>query len=864
MKKLKSISSLFLAATMVLAGCSRHAEKTPLRDAQAVQNLGPSGTDTNLQLAANTARLKKTLYFDEQSMATEDYFRLVDDINTFGKLEDDDSLRSLARSMYGAFYKDGSTYTKTKFEKIYAEAMAGQGELEVQKQLTLIARELSVTKEKLARLFDSSAAQYPWPKEITHLNQALTSTDAYVNWLLGKGIPRLNLKPELSRPVIAAIRTAYLQYRPGFVEMANGLENAKDFEHALGSLKIALQKFKVKLPEEPARVLEHADRISEELSTMESSQDALTLIIDVWRLVPADKRATVFKAAAPELYDALNERSESELDCLSIPICLLNPPLGIVRRIIILPKISEIGVQNIHDKIESAARTYLIKTVHEQAADLLKQIPVQAKTTLVAEAEKYQKLVARIQNDFPGYVKEKTGKWAATEFKQDVRGMETSRVRVKFGGKSDIEVRGLVPSGATVTTGAATLGLSLGLSHEFLPEKGERVRPALLEPIVKMLAIGGFRQTNGKQFPSMMLPLDGQLKEVFRLEDLMRGKTSFAVPDSFTANANFVMDRKTAPKNASVGAQAELLRGLARQIRFHQDWEKNIFDEQLGVIQVEDVATDIPKGAIDYSLFPKDLIFAMALGDAGALVQNVIRDLSPAFILMNDQNVLWGNQYRDISMDKVVKVTGAGLVNIEKGARGKTVRTADIARYVLALDEFLTATADLEKTTAKPLQGAVQKDIQDARGYLKYFQIGLATFLKYATQGKNDPNTGAVNGKYMFSGGKLVKVDSPYTLEDQALAIRALVASSKSLGIRIFESSALDTYYFMNKSMWSPRAQFYSPQFSAKGIDARAPSFHEVIQTLVAVDELAPSMNTESRHQWENIAQPWIHALQDL
>jgi hypothetical protein len=350
----------------------------------------------------------------------------------------------------------------------------------------------------------------------------------------------------------------------------------------------------------------------------------------------------------------------------------------------------------------------------------------------------------------------------------------------------------------------------------------------------------------------------------------MKGTTSFNVPDSFNTTGDFVMDRVHAKPNSSVKAQAELLRGIARQLRFHRDWEKNDFDEQMSTVQLEDLASEIPKGAIEYSLFPKDLIFALSLGNAGAILQNVIRKSSPAFLVMTNKPVLWGERYEEIGTDNLATV--AGLVSIENGKRGKSVRTADIARYVLALSEFMDATEGMEKTKASPLTALnsdgkpMLNDVLEARRYMKLFQMGLTNFLVFATCGRTDTACvkGSVHGQYSIENGKLVPVKSPITLENQALVIRAIIASARTLGMSVFNPTALDAYFFMNEKLWDEKRQFYAVDLNEQGETGRAPNIVELAQALVAGSELAPLMGTESRHQWEKISMPWIHALQDL
>ncbi|MGZ6466425.1 MAG: hypothetical protein ACXWQJ_04015 [Bdellovibrionota bacterium] len=846
-------------AALTIVSCSRRAENKPLPGMVPVI-FGPKNEDVEVNFEAPKRQLvaENGITKEQGEMNSADYFRLVDDLNSLATTTQDPKLHKLAEEMYGAFYKSGNTYTTNSFNRFYVEAILGQAQAPAQKQLSIIARDISLAKQKLTILLNDSAATYPWPREFSDLNQAVTAADAYVSWLM-KAIPRLGLSEELMRPVTAAIRAEYSRYRPGFAQMAVSLEKADSFAQAVKSVKVALAKFDVKLPEEQAALVTKADKLVVSLDEMETSQDALTLLIDVWRLVPENSREAVFKPVVPELYDYFSDKSDLSLSCLAAKFCI-NPVLELSKRVGILPKLTEFGVSKIHDQVAAAAKEFLIKSVRSEAASLIPQIPVQARSHIVTEAEKYQALIAGIQSDFAGFGRSHARNWGAKEFTQELRGMEAGRVSVKIGGAGNISVQPLADITNRVTTGSETLGLSLSLSHEFLPKQGStRLRPALVEPILKLLAIGGFPQLSGKYFPPQLLALDGKPDEMFKIDELLKGTTSFAVPDTFTGNPDFFMDRTKAKRSASVGAQAELLRGLARQIRFHRDWEKNIFDDELSTIQVEDIAPEIPKGAVEMSFFPKELIFALALGDSAAILQNMIRPSSTAFLVMPDGELMWGDRYKEIADGKLSAV--AGLVSIENGIRGKTVRTGEIARYILALSEFLDATEGIEQTKASPLLATdsdgkrILDELNDGRRYMRLLQMGLTNFLVSQAQQKD----GSMISTFSLEGGHLSKVDGALSLEDQALAIRALNASARSLELPIFRWAALDTYYAMNKKFWDPNRQFYTASVGGR---ARALSLREVTLTLLAGNELAPHMKAASQAQWEKISGPWITAIE--
>lgn len=860
---MKTLARLSPVAALLLTGfaltaCSRSVENAPLADATVVT--GPTRQDTRLALLPRpSAELQKTLR-TEKEIDTAAYFRLVEDLAELSSQQRSEATLNLSRQLYEAYYAQPAARAKLS-GSLYLQAILGEGEPEVKKELAVIAKDLRFAIAALTDLLDRSRTTYPWPQRPANFAQFLTAADNYAVWLVDQ-IGRLGLEEQISRTVRQAVRDEYQKYRPRVVSLIERLQGARYLGQALGVVKTAIAELGMKIGAAERQQIRQAEGLAASIAATDSDVKALALLIQVWRMLPPAEREPVFRAVSPEFYEFLEGKSESDLDCLSASVCF-HPILGPARRLVILPKINRYGVDNIRAMVDTSAKDYLLQSVLKMAGSFLPELPGMVKQTMLAQAGKYQELVARIQADFSGFTRRNFERWEKTNFPDPVRGLETTRVAFKFRGKNKLSVKPRA-NVKGFASGAETLGASLAVAQLHVPEKKSARQAALVAPLVKLLAISGFRQAgSGKTFPSLLFPLDGPRDEVFEIKNLLQGKTSFAVPDSFSASEGFVLDRKDQKAHAGVGGQAELLRGISRQIRFHRDWEENLFDRTLGNIQVEDVVTEIPRGSVHFSVFPKDVVFALSVGSAAAILQNIIRDLSPAFLLLPGGEQLWGNQYDQIGEGKLSTV--AGLVNIEDGQRGRTVKTADIARYILALDEFLTATEGIENTKAKPLLevGADGRTVLDqlleARRYLRLFQMGLTNFLVYVAQDKD----GGFHGSYTFDG-KTMREPSPRSLADQVLAVRALVASARRLELATFSWAALDGYYFMNRSLWDKTQQFYATSLDGSGARSGSAGLAEISATIRGIEELSPYMPGDVRAQWEQVNKPWVRALEDF
>lgn len=861
------LTLLTVAAMSLVTACTRAVNDTPLKDAADVV-IKPLMQDTKLSLKPVAPGAPHTkLAFAARPYSTAKYFQLVDDLRVLGRRESDDGLVALANGMYRSFYANPANYTRTTFLKgPIPNAIVGEGEAPIRGAVVSMDKDLRVAVEEFTKLLGASRRQFHWPSALPKLAPALGITDQYAEWLI-TSLQSLKIAGTMKAVAELQIREQYKKYRPILAAFAAGIDGAKSMREALNAVQRGTKQLGVKLQGADAEKLRQAGALADQLDEMEDAQDALATLITVWRITPEAEREPLFRKVSSDFYDFLESKSESDLNCLARKHCP-NPVLGIAK-LVIFKKLNEFGVDKIHAQIDAAGRDSIVDSAHQMVVKFLPSLPNLLRDTVVSQVAPYLKTIAKIRADVAGFTRSHLEPWAAKNLALPLKGLEAGSVTVSLQARDQISVIPVAPKrggGLTIVdTGAETLGASLSLAQTFLPaQNGPGLQAALLEPIMKLLAIGGFRQANGKPFPNFLLPIDGPVQKIFQLPNLMKEPTTYAVPDSFQANEQFQMDRVHARKNVSVAAQAELLRGIARQVGFYRDWEQNIYDVSLGKILVEDLVAEIPKGLVKTGLLPKDVLFAMALGNAGALLENLVLEATPAFLVLEKGEILWGDRYQEIRGDKVSAV--AGIVSIVDGKRTDVVKTGDVARYVLALDEFMAASEGMEKSTSaillKPTndgKSTLLADLVEIRKKLSLVQMGLTNYLVYVAL---QPD-GSLGAEFRVGRG-MEKIAGARHLEDQALAIRALLASAKRLELPLFRWSALDIYYGMNKNFFDADRQFYGTELSADGKHSGTAGLGQVVQVLLAGEELTDFMPTEARAQWEQLAKPWLKALQNL
>jgi hypothetical protein len=834
-------------------GCSRRAEQNGLTD--AVVEIGPSSRDSRLELTPLPLNQMQDRLRINAPMATSDFLRATINISDLGESIGAQEIQELAKKLKLSHYSGKGNFLGTTFSSsVYPQAFVGEGELIAKPALREIAGDLQTAVSEINRLLLRSKKEYRWPTHLDTLEEGILAADRFIVWF-SHGIAPLPINPLLKKPVVAAIGAEYGKARPFLLKASQNLEQAQSLGQAVSTVRNLAKGLNFEIPGETAKQLEAASSLARSLTAMKSSQEALGVVIQVWRLIPPEDRESVFRSRASEFYDFLKDKDDASLRCLEATFCL-NPIIEVAKRVIILPKISEYGVQRLKGEINVASRDYLIATVLDFAADYFPTVPDLISREMQSQQRQYTALIQAVLRDFRGFVTPRLNKWAQAKFTRPLRMFPAPQIKVNLRSSRNVVTEAV--NQKNTSSDAESVGLSLATAHLGLAPSEAELRHQLVEPILQLLSISGFRQTSGAIYPSLMFPLLGERSQVFDIKKLLQGKVPFAIPNQLSFQKNLQLNRATVKAASSVMSQAEILRGLARQIKFHRDWETNSFDSALGKYLAEELVAEAPQGAIGESIFPKSVIFSLAVGNAGALLQNIVLPSSPAFLLLPEGELLWGERYEEIGEGRISTV--AGLVDIVNGQRASRVDTLAVARFSLALNEFIDATEGIENSNAAPLKErldsgkTVLDEVVRARRYLRLFQLGLTNYLTSVAQTSRGGFRRYVD---LSELGEPKKDSGGEDLITTATAIRALVASSNRFEMRVFSWAALDGYYFMNRNLWDRQWQFYrtSPEANA------APDLSQVSEVLMALHALKPFMPVGAQQQFENLANPWLRAL---
>lgn len=850
-----------MAFAATVAGCApQQAERMY---SQPQTQFGPLQQDTDLGLegpremsSIDPAKLRWEGEVDSASV-----FNAAEELIDLGHVSGRPVLGNLGERLGDAFYAAAPNTTRATLEESpYISAAIGETKADALKTAKESDRMLAEQSALVMRILDETGARYPWPQGALKPEYLIDAAQIYTEIFLEQ-LDRSPVDPRIRSAIHAAAQEKIFKRlddvrRDAAVVLAeaNGII-------VIFRLRELLDKYDVKLDRATRSQLDKVERTLRSAQRIEDAQDALSVIVDLWKLTDPSAREATFKPISPELYDYLDGKSPAGLACLQSLDCsdLL---IVLAKKVKILPALRSYGIPKIRERILRATRDGVVNQFEAQASQLLPGLPRMIGEEFLSEIGSLRSLLRSVESDFDGFVRSLAARAAdsllATPAGVELRGVEASRVRVDLEGGRGLEIAP-VRSGAVVT-GAETIGASFAFAAKTLSGSEAdadlpEFRKKAIEQINKMLAIGGFRDGHGIAFSSFARSIDPSKNLHLDLRHFLEGEESFAVPDRLIVSEAFHQN-ESGDVQVSARSQAEMLHGLSLLVSFFRDWESNAFDRHLGSLTVEDYVPQLPKGSIAQSLFPKDIVFSLAVGNAAVILQNLTRKLSPVFVINLERRAVWANEF-DLSEGN--PATMAALVDIDQGLRADWVHSTDVARFLVSIADFLQATEGIENTKAKALiePGVDGKRPVDtlisARDRMRLLLVGLANFLSHQMQDKD----GGIRARFNRLSGE-TQATEPRRLLDQALTIRALLTAGRVLNMDIYRWAALDAYAFMNRTLFNHELGFYQ---AIEG-SGQAPDFRTLVATLLAGEELKNQMTEKSRLQWERISSDWLSALE--
>lgn len=803
------------------------------------------------------------------------YLNLSDDLMSLGQSSRWVSLANLGVQLHDGLYSSKGTTTEVKFsDSPYVEAAIGETEDSSLKEIKSASDMLVSQNKVITELLDKDVMSYPWPSGRMALRTGYREARKYLQHfkmvLMQKEIDprvRVTLTQEIEKSESTTL--AKLEARITSIESATGLEVV------LQSIETTMSDFQATLGTEQAAQLKFGHTLAELLKNAKDEQDLLSIIIVIWeQLTPLD-RETIIKPKSAELYEYLNGRDASDMECLKDRDCFFGGVMvKIAKQWKIFPAIKEYGVDKARIDIDKASRDEAVAAIEAVVAEQIPTLPKLLREQVEKGIAEFVTKLQKISSNYPLFLKTAMQSWSQKQFEDDVslKAVETSRISLDWKPQSislSAKTSQRNPEDPIVYAQAQVMGASLAAGAQRLMTEeslaswnNNQYRRVALENINRMLVLGGYHRPGGQLAPSYAMAINSQYPGFSRMDlhRMLDVDLYFAMPDRVVLDGP--IQRKLGPsqKDISIQSQAELLRGLSLMIRYLRDWETNAYDHTLGKVSIADYITDLPASEVNRALFPKEMMFSMAVANSAAILVNILKELTPVFLLSTQSRLIWANEF-NFDQSHEDTTTMAGVVSLAGGVRAPVVASRDVAKYILALTEFLRSSEGLDKTKSPVLREGADKGkgtpvdtLVEARGKLRLLLLGLSNFLVHRMMSED----GGVITEFDLKTMKASTATRQFV--DQIMVMRALNESGQFLGLSLYQARAIDIYYFLNQKFFRPELGFWSQSES----QAIALSPMELVSGLRAFVEIRSWLPEESQNQMDRVLNVWGEAINHL
>jgi uncharacterized membrane protein (UPF0136 family) len=822
-------SKILISALLLLAACApkitERVYETPNK------TFTTHGTDTRLNLRLREQGESPPDLVWRGTVSTAEYFAQAENFMKLGENTGKPALREKGLAWIRHFYQVPETTLKVDMAySPFINLAASQAQTQVHKSLDEVLLVMEYAKPVVLAHVLAQGKKMP-PTSKVGFEGLLNQAEVFTQLVLAD-IPNIKLpavvEEGFSTELVKATEPIFADLRLVIDE----LRAVKTLSQLLTVVESTVVKFKVTLEPDTLRSMTQGRKLGQDLDQLRDSQDALSLIVDVWAMLTPQERLEKIKPANNELYTFLSHQDSKELGCLKTRGCLGGLIDGVVKKVFILPKIENYGVGNIKRELNQQTMDYVLSTIATMAEEYIKTLPQTFVENIdVAWTAKLERM-KDVREDLGPYVTRVAGVWSkkilpSTDGK--VAGFETNRIDVSANPRAELYVKA---HGKAYELSGEVAGAAMGATATLLNNTQARdslgFRTALSQ-ISKLVAFSGYRNTHNKIVPALLSPVNhtGKLLDITNFEEAKDPRFSFRVPDLVNLKDPFVADpRLNYEKDFSVAGLAAQIKGLSQSLRFTADWKKSSFDYFLTPMKAQDLTQDANDPALQQSLFPKDMLFALNVGTVSVLLQDLIKKSTPIFMLTLEDKLMWADQYGDSKETAIM----AGAVNIKNGQRSNEVSSRDVAQLILGLSEFIENLDGVEETRSpllltKNIHGNLPLEaVVNGKRDLSKLIIALSNFLsaKMKTPQSLVLSTYALDRKKIPSNS-VIRVDT------QAVVARALLKAYRLSGIEAYLWSAQEIYFAMNKNLYSVKNEFYVNS------DGTELSFPEKVNTLRAL-----------------------------
>jgi hypothetical protein len=791
MKRLSVIGSALGLASMLLiaAACAPKAES--LSHSNEPLHAGPRLEDTNLKLGANPVVTSNIEYSSDVSAAV--VYRMTENLLSLNGV-----LVGQPRSNWVKDFLSNLPHTETRIaDSAYSALLVDKAKPMADKALSGIIPKINAASGEIDKII-SNLGSPAGDKENVNLDELSRRGFRFLHDF-DKALAKSSVMPEIVAPIHKEmLRLIGLQSSVN--SSISAIEHANTIRSAVNTITSAANDLKFNIESQKDK-LNKARNLGAKVDAFADEQGALSVLIDVWNYLDAKSRVKVFQTASPELYNYLSTKSQEDLRCLQRPECF-SLPKWFATKMVILPKITSYGVENIRAQVNGQGAAKVREEVVAVLTVQVRKLPQILSEKIKKEIDVRKEPILKLASDFSGEVSSRLSAWAKKGIEKDggsVLSVRPSRAHLKIEGDGSVEVSWTqIPKDTMENSGALA---------------------ALLPVLWRDASISA---------------VDARKLMLSRITSLANDFRSGAIsPDDSTM--------------LSARAYAEAVRGYANLAIAFREWQSSSFESLLGTFRAKDLFPEFDIPQLDTALFPKDAFFALSFRDLAENLKSVKGHRTQIFLIDAKSRVTLANH--DSSEDDPPVM--AGIADRKGDQLATTVRAEDVARYLLAMCQVLDATKNVETTKSTYLlepgdDGLIPRDvIVKSRDEIRMLILGLSNYLSHQFRAGGD----------LIHRELVIDTQAPFdpslTVMDQMLAIRALVAASEALGIDLYRWEAIDLVSAINRDLYRADLGFYARQ------DEKTVSPLTVLEGLRAFDAVSPYLRPESREQIAKISSAW-------
>jgi hypothetical protein len=826
-------------------------------------NIEPRNTDSKLQLSPVAQSDKRFQFNYSGELEAFEIFKTAERMLSISKNSNLSNFETMGHQLITSYYSVPDLVKTVRFTSSnYLDAAIGETIDSLRSETHQGRLMLKRNRSALIDLANASRSEYPWPQtEAVHYLTLAPLIKDFTTWLNSR-VAALVQEKIMDLRVAEGFNKKLQQKVSPFQAISHRvlpvLSGTRDLLVFIGALREMITATGLTLDESQKVQLDTLESIEKLARAISSEQDVLRVLIEIWELLPPAERKAAFAGRLAELDSFLEGKKKKTLNCLKQTQCTTFF-LSFVKPVI-LQRIKKYGVQQakleISESLLSGARQAVLTMIRSFVADLPRTLALEVGLGM----DSLDAFVANIERDIPGFILNSGGKWADAFFGKDhtIFLIETGSAKLEWNGAS-IAFKKHSPQNSVINT--LDLGASMSVqvqswqTYRDLPDLGRRI----IEQINKVLVLGGYKTKSGELYRSYATSLTSEkpLDSRLNLRQVLQIDEPYAVPDRiFLAKGN-EKSSVEASHDFSARTQAELLLGFSRLLGYTQDWKINAFDQTLGKIRMADLISEFKALELDQSLFPKDLIYTLVLGNAANILRNLSKDLSPLLLVTQSGEYV---PYSKSQGDIFDSTLAAGFIDWRDGKPQAEISLMAVTSWIKALVEFYKATEGVEQTKSEILRtksGAENKspleDLLESRKQVRNLILVAVNFLNSWMRDKN----GFFVERFNWREGKVI--DSTYpNLLDQVDAMEALLAASQIINPKVPLTVAVETYFSLNRSFFSDELRFYAAQPPVDAKEQKALTAPQVIQVLDVLIKLKEFLPQESQEQLEEILRPWL------